>query len=34
MALANPATTVRASSARVRSAWSRNQVAMATKAGS
>jgi hypothetical protein len=34
MTLANPATTVRASSARVRSAASWNQVAMTAKAGS
>jgi hypothetical protein len=34
MTLANPATTVRASSARARSAASWNQVAMMAKAGS
>ena len=34
MTLANPATTVRASRARVRSVPSRNQLAMTTKAGS
>jgi predicted GTPase len=34
MTLANPAITVRASRARVGAAWSRNQVAMTTKAGS
>ena len=34
MTLANPATTVKASSARLRWRSSRNQVAMTTKAGS
>jgi hypothetical protein len=34
MTLANPAITVKASSARLRSASSGNQVAMTTKAGS